>query len=119
MSNNNTYLANKANADKGAEAWHSFQQETKNPMELTTALLMKLHNIAESLEGMKKGERNVLTAYSYNHFNETSGTVGVPKVIPMTVVTKIWPHFCYLSGVGGDGFETYDRVIKKHFTGAV
>lgn len=41
-------------------------------MELTTALLMKLHNIAESLEGMKKGERNVLTAYSYNHFNETS-----------------------------------------------
>lgn len=33
---------------------------------------------------MKKGEMNILTAYSYNHFNETSGTVGVPKVIPMT-----------------------------------
>lgn len=327
MSDNNTYLANKANADKGLEAWHSFQQETKNPMELTTALLMKLlednkdteygrrygfadihtieeyqrrvpvivyDNIAECLERMKKGEKNILTAYAYNHFNETSGTVGVPKVIPMTdtqsavfakynnlltygimqeqvdpdwmngrafctssgtcrtlesgltvgsasakmadfikggkdaldsmmrtmytspieainptagtdtkyihmrfalmdrevrgiisgfysvivlflkyiannyelliddiekgtisdevdmpdevrqsllakiqpmperaaelreifkngsdfpFVTKIWPHFCYLSGVGGDGFETYDRVIKKHFTG--
>ena len=117
MQNSNTYLANKANADKGLEAWHSFQQETEKPMELTTTLLMKLlednkdteygrrygfadihtieeyqrrvpvivyDDIAESLERMMKGEKNILTAYPYNHFNETSGTVGTPKVIPMT-----------------------------------
>lgn len=33
---------------------------------------------------MMAGEKNLLTAYEYNHFNETSGTVGAPKVVPMT-----------------------------------
>ena len=32
-------------------------------------------------------------------------------------VKKVWPHFCYIAGAGGDGFEVYDRVIKEHFTG--
>lgn len=41
-------------------------------------------NIAESLERMMKGEKNVLTAYHFDHFNETSGTVGTPKVVPLT-----------------------------------
>ena len=41
-------------------------------------------NLAPYLERMMDGEKNVLTAYSFNHFNETSGTVGVPKVVPMT-----------------------------------
>ena len=41
-------------------------------------------NLAPYLERMMKGERNILTAYNYNHFNETSGTVGAPKVVPMT-----------------------------------
>ena len=41
-------------------------------------------DIAEYLERMMDGEKNILTAYDYNHFNETSGTVGVPKVVPMT-----------------------------------
>ncbi len=41
-------------------------------------------DIAEYLERMMEGEKNILTAYEYNHFNETSGTVGVPKVVPMT-----------------------------------
>ena len=41
-------------------------------------------NLAPYLERMMEGERNLLTAYNYNHFNETSGTVGAPKVVPMT-----------------------------------
>ena len=41
-------------------------------------------SIAPELERMMRGEKNILTAYPYNHFNETSGTVGVPKVVPMT-----------------------------------
>lgn len=41
-------------------------------------------DIAPYLERMMEGERNILTAYKYDHFNETSGTVGVPKVVPMT-----------------------------------
>ena len=41
-------------------------------------------DLAPYLERMMAGEKNLLTAYGYNHFNETSGTIGVPKVIPMT-----------------------------------
>jgi len=41
-------------------------------------------DIAPYLERMMRGEKNILTSYDYNHFNETSGTVGVPKVVPMT-----------------------------------
>lgn len=41
-------------------------------------------DLAPYLERMMKGEKNILTAYQYDHFNETSGTVGVPKVVPMT-----------------------------------
>ncbi len=41
-------------------------------------------DIAPEIERMAKGEKNVLTAYPFTHFNETSGTVGVPKLIPMS-----------------------------------
>lgn len=41
-------------------------------------------NIAPDLERMKNGETNILTAYPFRHFNETSGTIGTPKVVPMT-----------------------------------
>ena len=41
-------------------------------------------DIAPYLERMMDGEKNILTAYTYDHFNETSGTIGVPKVVPMT-----------------------------------
>lgn len=41
-------------------------------------------DLAPYLERMMEGERNLLTAYKYDHFNETSGTVGAPKVVPMT-----------------------------------
>ena len=102
----------------GLEAWKAFlNEETKAPMETTTALLMKIlednkdtvygkeygfadihsieeyqqrvpvityDNVAPYIERMAKGEKNVLTAYPCGHFNETSGTVGVPKMIPMT-----------------------------------
>jgi hypothetical protein len=46
--------------------------------------VIEYDNVAEYLERMMDGERNILTAYDYNHFNETSGTVGAPKVVPMT-----------------------------------
>lgn len=41
-------------------------------------------DIAESIERMLAGEKNILTAYPFDHMNETSGTVGNPKLIPMT-----------------------------------
>ena len=41
-------------------------------------------NIAEELERMANGEKDVLTAYPFTHMNETSATMGVPKRIPMT-----------------------------------
>lgn len=41
-------------------------------------------DIAQDLERMMRGEKNILTAYPFDHMNETSGTVGNPKVVPMT-----------------------------------
>lgn len=41
-------------------------------------------NIAEDLERMANGEKNILTVYPFTHMNETSATMGVPKHIPMT-----------------------------------
>ncbi|MBR5381343.1 MAG: GH3 auxin-responsive promoter family protein [Oscillospiraceae bacterium] len=41
-------------------------------------------DIAPEIERMAKGEKNILTAYPFSHFNETSGTVGIPKLIPMS-----------------------------------
>ena len=41
-------------------------------------------DFAPYLERMKDGEKNVLTAYAFNHMNTTSGTVGNPKYVPMT-----------------------------------
>ena len=32
-------------------------------------------------------------------------------------VREIWPKFCYIFGVGGDGFSIYDKIIREHFTG--
>ncbi|MBR2067681.1 MAG: GH3 auxin-responsive promoter family protein [Solobacterium sp.] len=117
MDNNMTKMANEQNSLQGLEALKAFEEETKKPMELTTALLMKLiednkdteygkkydfehihsiedyqkkvpvvtyDNLAPYLERMMEGEKNILTAYKYDHFNETSGTIGTPKVVPMT-----------------------------------
>jgi len=41
-------------------------------------------DIDEAIERMKNGESNVLTAYHFNHMNETSGTVGKQKAVPLT-----------------------------------
>lgn len=112
-----TYKLYEENSRQGLTVLQEFREETKKPMELTTALLMKLlddnkdteygkkydfaniysveeyqkkvpvviyDHIAPYLERMMAGEKNILTAYRYDHFNETSGTVGVPKVVPMT-----------------------------------
>ncbi|MBQ6441440.1 MAG: GH3 auxin-responsive promoter family protein [Lachnospiraceae bacterium] len=41
-------------------------------------------NIANDLERMSNGQKNILTAYTFTHMNETSATMGIPKRIPMT-----------------------------------
>lgn len=41
-------------------------------------------DIDADIERMVNGEKNILTAYAYNHMNETSGTVGKNKLVPMT-----------------------------------
>lgn len=115
---NTTRLANEQNSGMGLKAWKTFlEEETNNPMETTTKLLMQMlednkdtvygrkygfaniHSIEEYqkrvpvvtyddlvpyIERMTKGEKDVLTSYPCGHFNETSGTVGVPKLIPMS-----------------------------------
>ena len=54
-------------------------EEYKNKVPVIT-----YNDIADDIERMVNGEKNILTAYQYNHMNETSGTVGKPKLIPMT-----------------------------------
>ena len=41
-------------------------------------------DIKPLIRRMEDGEKNILTAYECNHFNETSATSGEPKHIPMT-----------------------------------
>jgi len=41
-------------------------------------------DVADDLQRILNGEKNVLTAYEVNHMNETSGTIGAMKVVPMT-----------------------------------
>lgn len=46
--------------------------------------VISYHDIAEDIDRMVDGEQNILTAYPFSHMNETSGTVGKSKLIPMT-----------------------------------
>ena len=32
-------------------------------------------------------------------------------------VPEVWPNMAYISGVGGDGFSIYDRILKERYTG--
>ena len=41
-------------------------------------------DVADDIERMKSGEKNILTSYNFNHMNLTSGTTGKPKLIPLT-----------------------------------
>ena len=130
MEKSNTFNANDLSSRQGHEVLEAFVEETKQPMELTTKLLMKLlddnkdteygkkydfaniktiedyqkkvpvvvyDDLAPYLERMMDGERNILTAYGYDHFNETSGTVGAPKVVPMTAEqSDVYERYNYL-----------------------
>ena len=42
------------------------------------------NDIVGDIARMADGEQNILTAYPFNHMNETSGTIGAPKLVPMT-----------------------------------
>lgn len=64
--------------------------------------VMIYDDFAPYLERMKNGEKNVLTEYSFDHMNTTSGTVGTPKYVPMTdrqmqVFMKY--NFLYINGL--------------------
>lgn len=55
-------------------------------------------DISESIDRMVAGEKDILTAYPFDHMNQTSGTVGKEKLIPMTdrqagVFLKYNKHF--------------------------
>ena len=54
-------------------------EEYKNKVPVIT-----YSDIAGDIERMVEGEKNILTAYQYSHMNETSGTVGKAKLVPMT-----------------------------------
>ncbi|MBR6332585.1 MAG: GH3 auxin-responsive promoter family protein [Dehalococcoidales bacterium] len=41
-------------------------------------------DIVEQVMRMADGEKDILTAYPFDHMNETSGTVKAPKLVPMT-----------------------------------
>lgn len=47
--------------------------------------VIEYSDIENYIERMKNGEKDILTAYSFDHMNETSGTTGKPKNIPLTV----------------------------------
>lgn len=46
--------------------------------------IVNYEDIEPYIERMKKGQKNILTAYPFNHMNETSGTLGKCKYVPMT-----------------------------------
>lgn len=46
--------------------------------------VIEYSDIKEYIERMKSGEKNILTSYSFQHMNETAGTSGTPKNIPLT-----------------------------------
>lgn len=75
--------------------------------------IITYENINSDIERMLHGEENVLTVYPFNHMNETSGTVGKPKLIPMTqpmqeMFLKYNKHYMdalYLENYGEDWAE--------------
>ncbi|MCQ2457677.1 MAG: GH3 auxin-responsive promoter family protein [Clostridia bacterium] len=73
------------------------------------------NDIAGDIDRMLNGERNILTAYPFTHMNETSGTVGKPKLIPMTdkqtqVFLKYNKH--YMDAFFAENFG--DEWMKGH-----
>ncbi len=64
--------------------------------------VMIYDNLAPYIERMKDGEKNVLTAYNFDHMNTTSGTVGNPKYVPLTDrQTQVFMkyNFMYINGL--------------------
>lgn len=45
-------------------------------------------DIEPYIQRMVNGEKDILTSYSFSHMNETSGTVGKQKLIPLTDMQK-------------------------------
>lgn len=83
-------------------------------------------NISDDILRMENGEKNILTAYAYDHFNQTSGTVGAPKAIPFTDRQKdvfvkydnLWGNGIYAkyldpSYLKGRVFVTSEGTCKK------
>lgn len=49
-----------------------------------TVPIITFDDIIDDIERMRLGGQDILTAYNYRHFNKTSGTTGLPKIIPLT-----------------------------------
>lgn len=74
----------KDNADTEYGRKYNFNQ-IKSIEEYRKALPVITYDaIEDSIERMKKGEKDILTSYHFSHMNETSGTVGKHKAIPLT-----------------------------------
>ena len=74
---------------------HSIEDYRKNVPVIT------YEDIAEYLERMMNGEKNVLIAYPFDHMNETSGTIGAPKVVPMSdKQSDVFSRYNYLLNMG-------------------
>jgi len=79
-------LKDNANTEYGRK--YHFDQ-IKNLEEYRKALpVITYDDIDEQVDRMKDGEKNVLTAYQFSHMNETSGTVGKKKLVPLTEEQK-------------------------------
>ena len=74
-------------------------------------------DIAEQIERMAEGEKNILTAYSFNHLNSTSGTVGAMKLVPMTKEqTDVFFKYDYLLNIGvKDKYLSPDWINGRAF----
>ncbi len=73
-------------------------------------------DFAPYLERMKDGEKNVLTAYPFDHMNMTSGTVGNPKYVPLTdkqTQTYLKYNFHYNNGLRAE------RLPEDHLKGKI
>lgn len=73
-------------------------------------------DISPFVEKMEAGEKNVLTAYECSHFNQTSGTVGAPKAIPMSDrQTQVFIKYDYLWG----NYLLYKNLDPSYMDGRV
>ncbi|MDO5328511.1 MAG: GH3 auxin-responsive promoter family protein [Coriobacteriia bacterium] len=79
--------------------------------------VIEYEDILDEIKRCKSGEKNVITAYPFDHMNETSGTIGEKKAIPFTqqqTQTFLKYDFNYMNGLYSKCFGT-DWMAYKTF----